>query len=126
MTKVTSRETLNTLRNQYRNDVLMRLLSYDSGNRREVTVGMADCGLASGAMDTLKALFAEVNAAGLEDVSVFAVDCLGNCENEPIVQITVPGQPSVTYKKVDTALAKEIVAKHLVGGNILDHAKLEV
>ena len=126
MTKVTSREDLNTLRNKYRNDVLMRLLSYDSLNRREVTVSMGDCGQANGSMDILKTLFNEVNAAGLEDVSVIAVDCMGSCENEPMVQVTYPGKPPTTYKKVDGAIAKEIVQKHLVGGTVVDHAKMEV
>ena len=126
MTKVTSREALNELRGKYRNDVLMRLLSYDSLNRREVTVSLGDCGLAAGGMDTLKALFSEVNAAGLEDVSVIGADCMGNCGDEPIVKITGPNQPAVAYKKVDAALAKEIVSKHLVGGTVVDHAKMEV
>jgi len=125
MTKIKSRDDLNTLRNKYRDDVIMRLISYDSSNRTEVMVGMADCGIAAGARDTLMALFHEVNSARLEDVSVIAVDCMGSCDNEPIVQITAPGKPTVRYKKVDTALAKEIVAKHLVGGNIVDHAKME-
>ncbi|MCL2404184.1 MAG: (2Fe-2S) ferredoxin domain-containing protein [Defluviitaleaceae bacterium] len=123
---IKSREDLMNLRNKYRDDVIMRLISYDSSNRTEVMVGMADCGIAAGARDTLKVLFDEVNNARLEDVSVIAVDCMGNCDNEPIVQISTPGKPVIRYKKVDTALAKEIVAKHLVGGSILDHARMEV
>ena len=51
---------------------------------------------------------------------------MGNCENEPMVQISGPNEPTVIYKKVDTTLAKEIVAKHLVGGTVVDHAKMEV
>jgi len=125
MTKIKSREDLMTLRGKYRDDVVMRLISYDSSNRTEVMVGMADCGIAAGARDTLKALFDEVNNARLDDVSVIAVDCMGSCGDEPVVQITAPGKPTIRYKKVDTALAKEIVSKHLVGGSILDHAKME-
>jgi len=122
---IKSREDLNNLRNKYRDEVIMRLISYDSSNRTEVTVGMADCGIAAGSRDTLKALFDEVNNARLEDVSVIAVDCMGSCDDEPVVQIATPGKPTIRYKKVDVALAKEIVAKHLVGGNIVDHAKME-
>jgi len=126
MTKIKSRDDLTTLRNKYRDDVIMRLISYDSSHRTEVLVGMADCGINAGARDTLKALFEEVNTARLEDVSVIAVDCMGSCENEPMVKIVTPDKPTICYKNVDTNLAKEIVAKHLVGGNILDHAKMEV
>jgi len=126
MTKIKSRDDLNNLRNKYRDEVIMRLISYDSSDRTEVMVGMADCGIAAGARDTLKAFFDEVNSARLEDVSVIAVDCMGSCDNEPVVKITAPGKPTICYKKVDTALAKEIVSKHLVGGNIVDHARMEV
>ena len=113
---IKSREDLTALRNKHRDEVIMRLISYDSSNRTEVTVGMADCGMAAGARDTLKALFDEVNNARLEDVSVIAVDCMGDCENEPTVKITAPGKPTLSFTKVDVAQAKEIVTKHLVGG----------
>ena len=125
MTKIKSRDDLNALREKYRDDVIMRLISYDSTYRTEVLVSMGDCGIAAGARDTLKVLFDEVNNARLEDVSVIAVDCMGSCGDEPIVQIATPGKPTIRYKKVDTALAKEIVAKHLVGGTIIEHVRME-
>jgi len=116
MKKVTSREDLNALKAKYRDSVLMRLLSYDSLNRTEVTVTMGDCGLKNGAKDTLKALFDEVNNARLEDVSVIAVDCTGSCADEPIVKLTFPGKEPVTFKNVDAVKAKEIVLQHVKGG----------
>ena len=123
---IKSREDLSALREKYRGNVMMRVLTDYAENRVEVRVGMADCGIAAGARDTLKTLFEEVNNARLEDVSVIAVDCMGSCENEPMVQVSIPGKPVVSYKKVDTALAKEIVSQHLAGGNIIAHAKMEV
>jgi len=124
--KIKSREDLKNLREKYRGNVIMRLVSDNAETRTEVTVGMADCGINAGARDTLKVLFDEVNNAKLETVSVMAVDCMGSCKDEPTVQVAIPGQPVVRYKKVDATLAKEIVAKHLVGGTIVDHAKMEV
>jgi len=94
----------------------MRLLSYDSLNRTEVTVTMGECGLKNGAKDTLKTLFDEVNNAKLDDVSVIAIDCSDTCADEPIVKITFPGKEPLTFKNVDTAKAKEIVSQHLVKG----------
>jgi len=126
MKKVKSREDLHALREQYRNDVLMRLLSYDSLNRTEVTVGMADCGIKAGAKETLKVLFDEVNNARMEDVSVFAVDCFGNCGDEPIVKVAFPNKPPVVYKKVDATVAKEIVKEHLIGGKVVTKSQMEV
>ena len=126
MSRLNSVQDLQALRDKYRGNVIMRLISDDAANRTEVLVGMADCGIKAGARETLKVLFDEVNNARLETVSVMAVDCMGNCGDEPMVKITVPGKPAVTYKKVDAAVAKEIVSSHLVSGNIVDHAKMEV
>ena len=122
--KIKSRKDLQALRDQYRGNVLMRIVSDNAETRTEVNVGMADCGIAAGARDTLKTFFDEVNHARLETVSVMAVDCMNNCENEPTVEIKIPGKPVVRYKNVDVAAAKEIVKEHLVGGNIV--TKLEV
>jgi len=128
--KIKSRDDLKVLREKYRSTVLMRLMTDYADERTEVRVGMADCGIAAGARETLKVFFDECNAADLEDVAVIAVDCMANsdeeCGVEPIVEVCFPNKPPVRYKNVDSAVAKEIVAKHLVGGTIVDHAKMEV
>ena len=125
MTKIGSREELAALRKKYRDNVIMRLISDEAEKRIEVLVGMADCGIEAGARDTLKVLFDEVNKARLENVSVIAVDCMGHCPEEPTVDIVFPGNRPIRYKKVDVALAKEIVNSHLIGGKIVEHAKME-
>ena len=40
------------------------------------------------------------------------------CKLEPIVEVFVPGQEKVTYVKVDPEKAKQIIASHIVNGNI--------
>ena len=126
MTKIKSRDELAALREKYRDNVIMRLVSDEPEKRIEVLVGMAECGIRAGARDTLKILFDEVNNARLENVSVMAVDCMGRCDAEPMVEAVIPGQKAVRYKKVDAAVAKEIVNSHLVSGKIVESAKVEV
>jgi len=116
MKKVTSRDDLMALNNQYRDHVIMRLLSYDSLNRTEVTVTMGECGMSNGAKDTLTTLFNEVNNARLDNVSVIATDCLGSCSDEPIVKIIFPGKEPLVFNNVDPKKAKELVEKHLNKG----------
>ena len=113
MNKITSRNDLQAARNKYRGNVIMRLVSDNPKTRTEVNVSMGDCGIAAGAREVLKALFNEVNSAKLEDVSVMAVDCGGNCADEPFVQIVKPGQAPIVLKNVDAAKAKDIVNEHL-------------
>ena len=131
MTKIKSRDELAALREKYRDHVIMRLVSDEPEKRTEVNVAMAECGVRAGARNILKIMFDEVNNERLDNVSVIAVDCMSNCRNvptadEPIVEIVVPGEKKVRYKKVTPALAKEIVKSHLVGGKVIDSAVLEV
>ena len=111
MSKIKSREDLAALRDQYRGSVIMRLVSDNPKDRTEINVGMADCGIKAGARDILKALFNEANTAGIEKASVMAVDCFGDCDNEPIVEVKHPGKDPVRYTKVDMAKVKEIIAQ---------------
>ena len=85
-----------------------------------VVVGMATCGIAAGARPVLKAFTEGVNAQGLTDkVSVTQTGCIGICQYEPVVEIFEEGKEKVTYVKLDEAKAKEIVEKHLKGGQVV-------
>ena len=122
--KISSREELSKLRQVFRGHTLMRLVSEEPEKRTEVHVSMADCGIKAGARDTLLALVDEVAASGLEHVAIMAVDCAGSCETEPVIEVKAPGQNSVRYKNVDVATAREIVKQHLLGGSIVERAKM--
>ena len=126
MTKIRCREDLTALREKYRDHVIMRLVSDEPEKRTEVLVGMAECGTRAGARGVLKAFFEEVNHARLDSVSVIAVDCMGKCAEEPTVDVKVPGQKKVRYKRVTPQLAKQIVKEHLSDGNVVNSAVLEV
>ena len=45
--------------------------------------------------------------------------CIGLCEWEPIVQVTVGDQPKVTYGKVTPERAQQILKEHVVGGQVV-------
>ncbi|MEG1613149.1 MAG: (2Fe-2S) ferredoxin domain-containing protein [Clostridia bacterium] len=89
----------------------------DSTDTR-IVVGMATCGIAAGARPVFNTLIDEVAGHKLQNVKVTRAGCLGMCRLEPIVEVFVPGQEKVTYVKVDSAKAKNIIEKHIVGGNI--------
>jgi NADP-reducing hydrogenase subunit HndB len=85
-----------------------------------VVVGMATCGIAAGARPVLGAFVEEVNKAGLcEKVTVSQTGCVGYCQLEPIVEIYEAGKEKITYIKMTPEKAKEVVEKHLKGGNIV-------
>ena len=85
-----------------------------------VVVGMATCGIAAGARPVLNTLVEEVNKAGLyEKVTVSQTGCVGCCQLEPIVEVYEAGKEKITYIKMTPEKAKEVVEKHLKGGNVV-------
>ena len=110
---MTTLAELNVIREQMKNRVAVRRENED-GIR--VVVGMATCGIAAGARPVLNA-FAE-EAAKIDDGSVIVTQtgCIGICQYEPVVEITLPGQEKVTYVKMTAEKAKEVFEKHVKGG----------
>lgn len=85
-----------------------------------VVVGMATCGIAAGARPVLNAFVEGVNGEGLGNkVTVTQTGCIGICQYEPVVEVYEDGKEKVTYVKLDADKAKEIVEKHLKGGNVV-------
>ena len=85
-----------------------------------VVVGMATCGIAAGARPVLNAFVEEVNNAELYDkVTVSQTGCIGFCQLEPIVEVFEAGKDKVTYIKMTPEKVKEVVEKHLKGGNVV-------
>lgn len=85
-----------------------------------VVVGMATCGIASGARPVLNTLVKEVEDRKLKHVIVTQTGCIGLCQYEPIVEVYEPGKEKVTYVKVNEEKAKEILEQHLVRGQVVD------
>ena len=121
MAKLKSLEELAKLREDMKNRTEMRVTG-ENPDRIVLSVGMATCGIAAGARDTMKALAEELAAHGIENVSVVATGCLGYCYAEPVVEVRFPDKGPILYGDVDAKRAKEIVDQHLVKGILLDHA----
>ena len=81
-----------------------------------VVVGMATCGIASGARPVLNTMAEEVANKGLKDVVVTQTGCIGLCQYEPMVEVLEPGKEKVTYIKMNPEKAARVVEEHLKGG----------
>ena len=84
-----------------------------------VVVGMATCGIASGARPVLTTLSDVVQELGLDNVMVTQTGCIGLCQYEPIVEVIQPGKEKVTYVKMNPEKAMEVVRLHLVDGQVV-------
>jgi NADP-reducing hydrogenase subunit HndB len=77
---------------------------------------MATCGIASGARPVLNKLAEEVQKKQLKNVVVTQTGCIGLCQYEPIVEVLEPGKEKVTYVKMTTDKAMDVLEKHIIGG----------
>ena len=111
-----SLEELKAIKAKMQDKVALRT----SGGTTRIVVGMATCGIAAGARPVLNALVEEVNNAGLvSKVTVTQTGCIGFCQLEPIVEVFEAGKDKVTYIKMTPEKIKEVVEKHLKGGNVV-------
>lgn len=111
-----SLEELKAIREKMQSHVGLRS---ESDSHTRVIVGMATCGIASGARPVLTALADAVLSKGFERASVIQTGCIGLCQYEPIVEIIAPGKDKVTYVKMTPEKALEVVDSHLVRGQVI-------
>ncbi len=107
---------IKAIRDKMQSEIILRDNSTE--NETRVVVGMATCGISAGARPVYNSLIDEVAKRQLKNVKVTRSGCLGMCKLEPIVEVFVPGQEKVTYVHVDAEKAKNIIANHIVNGNI--------
>jgi NADH:ubiquinone oxidoreductase subunit F (NADH-binding)/(2Fe-2S) ferredoxin len=79
-----------------------------------IRVGMSTCGMAAGADPVFARLNAEVTARSL-DWRIRRTGCAGMCSMEPLVEVTLPGQPAVMFGGVTPEFATRIVADCAAG-----------
>ena len=92
----------------------------ENENQIRVVVGMATCGIASGARPVLTALSDAVQEQNLsEKICVTQTGCIGLCQYEPIVEVMEPGKEKVTYVKMTPEKALEVLRLHLLGGQVV-------
>lgn len=108
-----SLEELAKIREQTLSKVTVRK---EDGDNVRIVVGMATCGIASGARPVLKALMEEVEKRGLSNAYVTQTGCIGMCKLEPIVEVFMPNGDKYTYVKMDAEKAVKVINDHIVNG----------
>ncbi len=81
-------------------------------DRTVIWVGTATCGKAAGAINVREAFKKEIERRGL-DAQVREVGCMGHCYAEPLIVISKPGFPSLSYGYVDEGLVKLLADNYL-------------
>ena len=115
MNKIRSLEGLLNRKQQVVNNPRLHPKSNDDAGMVQVKVGMATCGIASGARETMNAFLEKMERENLNAV-VSQVGCVGYCYAEPTVEVHKPGCEPVVFGYVNTQKAVEIVDKYIKRG----------
>lgn len=117
-----SLEELKAIRDKMKNQIEVR---NENGSQMRVVVGMATCGIASGARPVLNTIADAVREKNLDNIVVTQTGCIGLCQYEPIVEIYESEKEKVTYVKMTPEKAKEVVEQHIIRGLIVSKYTLD-
>lgn len=108
-----------------REEALQKQQLKENTGKKEVIVGMGTVGIAAGARETLKAVLDMIEEKNLADITVRQTGNIGLDSFEPILQVVLPGEEKVTYGKVNPKMARQIMEKHVMGGEIVAEYRIE-
>ncbi len=117
---IKSASELMDLRESLKSIIELRETGLSSKKNIEVLIGMATCGIASGAKDTYNALQAILDKEKKSHIKLVSVGCIGYCYMEPTVQVCIPGKEPVIYGKITKEKVQEFYDKVLIKQEYLE------
>ncbi len=116
-------EVLNKINHRFdeiREDAVKRADESNSSNMPVISIGMATCGIAAGAIETKKAIIEILEKESIK-ARIKRVGCMGHCYAEPVIIIDHPesGFPPLLYHGVTPGKARMIVKSFLLEGDPL-------
>jgi NADP-reducing hydrogenase subunit HndB len=119
MNKITSLADLRRIKDEVQSKIKLRENSDSAETLVQIKIGMATCGIASGAKETMNFIIEETEHQAIDAV-VTQTGCMGFCYAEPTVEITLPDREPVVFGNVDKAKAREIINKYIIKGELVD------
>jgi NADP-reducing hydrogenase subunit HndB len=119
MNKITSLADLKKIKDQVHAKIKMRENSDAADTLVQIKVGMATCGIASGAKETMTYFIEETEHQAIDAV-ITQTGCMGYCYAEPTVEVTLPGREPVVFGFVNKKKAAEIIDRYIIQGELVD------
>jgi NADP-reducing hydrogenase subunit HndB len=117
---IKSLDELRAIRDGMKKQVDLREKGESTDDMIEILVGLATCGIAAGARETMNAFTEEIERLKIDNVKIIKVGCMGYCHSEPTVQLSIPGQEPTLYGNVNGDVAKDIIEQHVLNGKLVD------
>ena len=90
-----------------------------------VQIGSATCENAAGAETVAEEFQHHIEASGRDDIIIERRGCTGNCGDEPVVGVFIPGKPPINYGNVDRDAVHEIFTHHIQADQVASPWALE-
>jgi NADP-reducing hydrogenase subunit HndB len=119
MTKIKSLADLRKIKDEAQSKIKLRENSDNPEQLVQIKVGMATCGIASGAKETMKYFVEELEQEAIDAV-VTQTGCMGYCYAEPTVEVTLPKKEPVVFGHVKKEKAREIIDVYIKRGELID------
>jgi NADP-reducing hydrogenase subunit HndB len=110
---------------KFREEVLEKKAQDAKLGRIQLIVSMGSCGIAAGAQHTMQAILEQIEAEHLQGIQVSQTGCIGQCEEEPIVQVITGGKHKTSYRKVSPEVVRRILREHVLGGKVVQEYVIE-
>lgn len=119
MTKIKSLADLRKIKDEAQSKIKLRENSDNPEQLVQIKVGMATCGIASGAKETMTYFVEELEQEAIDAV-VTQTGCMGYCYAEPTVEVTLPKKEPVVFGYVKKEKAREIIDVYIKRGELID------
>ena len=119
MTKIKSLADLRKLKDEVQSKIKLRENSDNPDQVVQIKVGMATCGIASGAKDTMNYFIEELEQEAIDAV-VTQTGCMGFCYAEPTVEVTLPNKEPVLFGHVGKEKVREIIDIFIKRGELIN------
>lgn len=119
MAKIKSLADLRKMKDEAQSKIKLRENSDNPEQVVQIKVGMATCGIASGAKETMK-YFVVVLEQEAIDAVVTQTGCMGYCYAEPTVEVTLPEKEPLVFGNVKKEKAREIIDVYIKRGELID------
>ena len=119
MNKVKSLADLKQKKTEVEANLLLRENCTKPENHIQIKVAMATCGIAAGAKEVMDALIVELDAQSITAI-ITQTGCIGQCDAEPVVEVTLPGKEPVAFGHLDVTKVKLLVDQYIKKGVLIE------
>lgn len=118
MAQIKTLEDLEALKRKV-HELMDTRIKGNTPNLTQIKVAMSTCGISAGSKEIFDYMFEKINQKNL-DIVLTQTECMGYCNQEPTIEVTIEGKQPVIFGNVDKKRADEILDKYISKGDQIE------